>query len=531
MGTSIKDRLAKIKFFDVKPDFSSLDTNQRDAISHCIDASDVMTDIFLDQAYSGNKKIYEALQKRSDAEGKDLLSYFLIHGTPWDAYNHNEPFVPGVGERQKFGSFYPSNFTERAFTQWLITHPEDSEQFESNYTVIKHKNNRLFSIPYSEEFGDRLEEAGNHLRRAASKLPNGNLKSFLEIRANEFHTNDYFEGDMAWVDTDGNPFEVTIGPYETYFDELLGLKAGFESFIALPDKDSTEALSKFSPFVPKFDDMLTKEFNFDPKGAAIPLEVVADVTRGGEAGFGYGFVAYNLPNDRRVHDLKGSKKVFSRTMMEAKFYTSGLPIAERILPPHMIDDCNFDNRLLFVLGHELAHGLGPSKTEVDGGEVPFEVQFKDLHSTLEEAKADMLGARLLGHFRDEGLIDDKKLEAIVTTQIAAFFQQWSKGFTEAHAGGNLIEYNWLRENDALRYNRNTKRFDIDIERCLDSMSNLSTEFINLQIAGDYDRAKAFMKQYSSIPPELPSIVDSLSDIPVSVSPIWDLSGLKEPIKE
>lgn len=67
------------------------------------------------------------------------------------------------------------------------------------------------------------------------------MKTFLESRANAFISNEYFNSDMAWVDTDGNPFEVTIGPYEVYFDELLGLKASFESFVALPDKDATQA--------------------------------------------------------------------------------------------------------------------------------------------------------------------------------------------------------------------------------------------------------------------------------------------------
>ncbi len=523
---NIQERLAKVHFFDVKPDFSSLDENQKKALSHCVDASEVMTDIFLDQAYSGNKEIYRALQKRSDAEGKDLLSYFLVNGSPWDIHKDYEPFIPGVGEKPKFGSFYPSNFTEREWENWLSTHPENREQFESNYTVIKRKNSGLVSIPYSEEFGARLSEAGNHLRRAASHLPEGNLKSFLGLRADAFHSNNYFESDMAWVDTDGNPFEVTIGPYEKYFDGLFGLKASFSSFIALPDKDSTEALTKFSPVVPKFDAMLTQEFNFSPKGTAIPLEVVADVTRGGEARFGYIFQAYNLPNDRRVHDIKGSKKVFSRTMMEAKFHASGFPAAERILPLEMVDNCTFDNRLLFVLGHELAHGLGPSKSKVNGREVPFEVPLKDLHASLEEAKADMLGTRLLSYFRTNNLIDDKNLEGIISTQIVAFIERFRKGFTEAHAVGNVIELNWLKENNALRYDTRTKRYEIDTERCLDAMSGLGTEFLNLQISGDYERTKAFMKQYGSVPSELPSIIESLSDVPIEVSPIWDLSGLR-----
>lgn len=521
-----RDRLAKVSFFDVKPDFSSLDANQKRALAHCVDASRIMTDIYLDQVYADNQLIYSELQKRSDIEGKDLLRYFLIHGSPWDAYDHDKPFISGVSGKPKFGSFYPSDLTREEWDAWLNSRPEDRERFESNYTVIKRRNDGLVAMSYSEEYADRLSEAANHLRQAASLLPEGLLRTFLQLRANAFLSNDYFESDMAWVDTDGNPFEVTIGPYETYFDELLGLKASFEAFIALPDKDATAALARFTPVVPDFDVMLSQEFDFRPKGAAIPLEVVSDVARGGEAGFGYMFVAYNLPNDRRVHDLKGSKKVFSRTMMEAKFSTLALPIAERLLAANVLDQYTFRNRLLFVLGHELAHGLGPSKIRVDGREMPFEVALKDLHSSLEEAKADMLGVRLLSYFRSRNLLDDETLRGIVATEVVAYFQGWRHGFAEAHARGSLIEYNWLKAANALRYDSATKKYEIDPARCIDAMSRLSTEFLNLQIAGDYESAKDFMEHWESVPSELPPIIESLSDIPTAVSPVWDLSELK-----
>lgn len=519
---TIAERLAKIRFFKVIPDLSSLKENERQALSHCVQAARVMTDIYLKQVAHGNLEIYKALQRRSDKEGIDLLRYFNIQGSPWDEYDHNKPFVSGVGEKPKFGSFYPADLTKEEWDAWLSAHSEDQEMFESNYTVVERRDGKLAAVPYSEEYIIKLSHAAFNLLRAASLLPEGPLRSFLNLRANAFFSNDYFESDMAWVDTDGNPFEVTIGPYETYFDELLGLKASFEAFIGLPDKDATAALSKFTPFVPDFDALLSKEFNFSPKGAAIPLEVVSDVIRGGEAAFGNMFVAYNLPNDRRVHDIKGSKKVFSRTMMEAKFNTIALPIAERLLTADVAEKCVFDNRLLFVLGHELAHGLGPSKIKVGDREMPFEVALKDLHSSLEEAKADMLGARLLRYFHNRGFIDDDALSGILSTEIVAFFQGWKHGFTEAHARGNLIEYNWLKAAGALYYDSVKKKYEIDPARCIMAMSRLSTEFLNLQIAGDYDRAKAFMEHWGTIPAELPEIVEGLADIPTAVSPIYEL---------
>jgi len=58
------------------------------------------------------------------------------------------------------------------------------------------------------------------------------------------------------------------------------------------------------------------------------------------------------------------------------------------------------------------------------------------------------------------------------------------------------------------------------------MSRLSTEFLKLQIAGDYERAKAFMDHWGSVPSELPLIIEIFSDIPIAVMPVWDLSELE-----
>jgi hypothetical protein len=489
-----------------------LTDGEREALRHCVRGAEIMTDIYLTQMDSENVARRAALERRTDKEGKDLLSYFNVNGGPWDGFNEDKPFIPGVGAKPKAGAFYPADLTDVEWNEWLAQHPADRENFESCTTIIKRTNEGgLIAVPYVVEYEKFLKEAADELRAAAAALPDGTLKKFLELRAVAFASNDYWDSDIAWIDTDGNPFEVTIGPYEVYADGIRGIKATFEAFIALPDKEATAEIQKFSAALPEFDALLAARFGYKTKGAATPLEVVRDVYRGGEAAFGRQFIAYNLPNDRKIHEVKGSKKVFSRTVMEAKFSLLGTPIAERLMRPDALKCHQFRNHLLFVLGHELAHGIGP---------VGFEIALKDLHSMFEEAKADMLGVALLDYFHKKGLITDDELFGAVVNEVITFPTGWRTSYTEAHSAGSLIEYNWLKAHGAVSYDEYDGRFDIDPEKTLAAMIGLSEEFLKIQREADYENASDFIKKWGFVSPEVPQIVERLKDLPIEVHPVW-----------
>jgi len=515
-----KPTVERIRFFDVEEDLSRLSENEKKALVHCIAAAKIMTEVYQEQFDQRIKGIREKLAADTSERAQIALKYLNVQGGPWDAFNEERPFVEGVGERPKGINLYPKNVTKEAWDRWLENHPGDRVAFESPYTKIIRDGDSLKAVSYSAAYAEPLERAAHELELASEKLDAGPLKMFLISRAAAFRSNEYRHSDMEWIDTDGTPFEVTIGPYEVYADQFLSYKAMFESFIALPDPEATKELQAFAEHVPEFDTELSKQFGYTPKGAAIPLEVVRDVYRGGEAAFGRMFVAYNLPNDRKIHELKGSKKVFSRTMMEAKFSLVGRAFAERVLKREDLQHYQFRNRLLFVLCHELAHGLGPGVRMAGGREVSFEILLRELHSTLEEAKADMLGVSLLRHFAKKGLVSEEELLGSVATEVVAFVQGWVASYTEAHAKGSLIEYNWLKEHGAVSYDVENGVFDIDPLKSLDAMTALGEEFMKVQFEGNYDKAKVFMERWARVPPEIPPLVERLKDLPLEVHPIF-----------
>ena len=176
-----------------------------------------------------------------------------------------------------------------------------------------------------------LEKAAGLLREAAALTDNASLKKFLTLRADAFHSNDYYASDLAWMDLDA-PLDITIGPYETYNDELFGYKAAFEAYITIRDDRETDRLNTFAAHLQEVENNLPIDPKYrNPKlGAAAPIRVVNEVYAAGDGAHGVRTAAFNLPNDERVVHEKGSKRVMLKNIQEAKFDTILKPIAARV---------------------------------------------------------------------------------------------------------------------------------------------------------------------------------------------------------
>ncbi|MEK7649141.1 MAG: hypothetical protein AAB400_04505 [Patescibacteria group bacterium] len=525
---SIHDRLSRVHFFDHVVDLSKTPLSNIEilALGCCIKAAERMTELYVSQTGKKSSDLFfKYMNEQRNPEGRAIFRYLQVHGSPWDSFDHDEPFVPGIGRRPAKGPFYPTGLTQDEWDAWLQAHPDDKEAFESPYTVIERGRDGLVAVPYHNHYSPLLTEAANFLEVGATYLQEGPLKTYLELRAQTFKgTASYFDSDSAWVDTRGEPFEITLGPCETYIDDqFLGLKSAFEAYIGIPNREATEMLQQFNQPAAEFDRLLAQEYPFEPRPAG-PMIVLDDVYRGGEARFGRMFVAANLPNDRKIHNLKGSKKIFSRTMLSAKFGNVGVPIAQRILHPADQAYCTVENRLASNVGHELSHGMGPTGIMRDGELIRFGVILKDLHSMIEEAKADMLGIRFLHHCCTSGILGMDTVKGAIATELICTIMGLRKSFTEAHARGNLVQYNWLKNTGAWRYNESTGCYTINYDVALNGMIMLSDAFLRLQLGGSYDAAREFVETWGSIPPELVQIVKSLSDIPLEVHPRFDIAG-------
>ncbi len=117
------------------------------------------------------------------------------------------------------------------------------------------QDGKFRTVKYSEEYKPELEKLAKLLRDAVASTDNASLKKFLLLRADAFLSNDYLGSDFAWMDRD-SPVDVTIGPYETYNDELFGYKAAFEAYVSVRDASETQKLNFFGKHMQELEDNL-----------------------------------------------------------------------------------------------------------------------------------------------------------------------------------------------------------------------------------------------------------------------------------
>ncbi len=519
VAAGMADRLARFAPTELRADLSSLADVDREVLAELVVAARQMDEIFLRQVWTGNAALRARLAELSGPEAEAARDYFAVNFGPWDRLDEMEPFLgdrphpPGAG-------YYPDDLGKEELEAWLAEHPEDGAAFTSLMTVIRRQDPDLVAIPYSTAYREWLEPAAASLRRAAALTGNESLRGFLTARADAFLSDDYYESDVAWMDLD-SPVEVTIGPYETYEDGLFGYKAAFEAFVTVASAEESARLERFKALLPWLERNLPipeEHKNLD-RGSESPIRVVDVLYVGGDSKAGVQTLAFNLPNDERVREEKGSKKVLLRNVLQAKFDQILVPIAERVLPADDAARVSFGAYMAEVLHHELSHGLGPGKITLGDRDTEVRLELRELYSTMEEAKADVMGIYDILALIEKGEIPAEVRASLEPTYVAGLFRAARFGVHEAHGRGVVSQFNYLLEQGALEVDAEG-RFRTVGERFDSIIRDLLHEMLMLQATGDYDGTAEFLDTYGVASEALLAAIDKLGDVPVDIRPVY-----------
>ena len=311
--------------------------------------------------------------------------------------------------------------------------------------------------------------------------------------------------------------EPTIGPYETYEDALAGYKASFEAYVTVALPEESKALARYKERLPWLEANLPipDEHKNRQRGTESPIRVVDVVFSAGDANNGVKTIAFNLPNDERVREAKGSKKVLLRNVIRAKYDTLLVPIAQRTLAPEDAARVSFDAFFDEVLHHELAHGLGPGTIVKDGRTTEVRLELQELYSTIEEAKADVMGVYDILALIEQGEMPKELRASLEPTYVAGLFRSARFGVGEAHGQGVVAQFNYLLDRGALEIDAEG-RYRTVSEKFPGALRELLAEMLMLQARGDYSGTKAFLERWGQPTPPLLAAIERLKDLPVDL---------------
>ncbi len=505
------------------PSLDHLEANDQAVLAKLVEVARIMDGLFAIQATPCADELAAHLSRLPADRQEVARRYFAINKGPWDRRFHFEPFF-GAWAHPTGANYYPVDLTDAE--KAAIADPANG--LDGLFTMVRRDaGGRLVAVPYSRYFGAELQQAAALMREAAALTGNASLRAFLESRADAFLSDDYYASDVLWMDVD-SAVEITVGPYETYEDGLFGYKAAFEAFVTVTDPQESARLAKFKDELPWLESQLPiDDRHKNPnRGSESPIRVVDEVYSAGDTRAGVQTIAFNLPNDERVREAKGSKKVLLRNVMKAKFDQILVPIAQVVVSEGQLADLTAESFFLHTLWHEMSHGLGPGKITVGGRETEVRLELKDTYSTLEEAKADAMGEWTIFVLTraGRGYFPETIYREQAATYLAGIFRSVRFGIGEAHGKANAIQFNYLLEKGAIVPEAEGGRFRIDVPAFESAIAKLVGEICTIQAEGDYAASQAFIQRYGGMPEVLAAALAKLDHIPVDIEPVfprWD----------
>ncbi|TMM50213.1 dipeptidyl-peptidase 3 family protein [Qipengyuania marisflavi] len=520
-GYDLRAQYAKLAEIRMAPDTSYLNAEERDVVNLLIEASDLMSEIYLRQRFAQNPEVRSAIARSRHGDRDLLLTMFDRYFGPWDDLEEAHPFW-GSEAMPEGAGFYPADLTRAEFDAYLVANPGEKAALLNPYTVVKRQGARLVTVPYSVEYREWLVPAAALLERAAARTSNPSLKRFLGLRAKSFLSDDYYESEMAWMDLKDTPIEVAIGPYEVYTDRLYGTKTAFESFVTLRNPEASAAVAKYKNYLRDMEGNLPIEDRYKnfTRGFESPIAVADQVHGGGDNVPGVQTIAFNLPNDERVREAKGAKKVILANVLGAKYDRILAPIGAVVLKPAQADLVAKKYMELSTLFHELSHSLGPGSITVGGRQTTVNEELKEQYSALEESKADVMGIWNLLYMMERNEIPASEKPQLWSTYMAGLFRSMRFGIDEAHGKGAALQYGYLKEHGAFRWDASANRYEVDYARMESGLKALLTDQLMLQATGDYAGTKAYFARYGVLDDAARQAIAAMDAIPVDIRPIY-----------
>jgi hypothetical protein len=528
----------KTQTIRLAPDLSQLTVGERKAVAKLLEVGKIFQSIYEDQRHTQALSSFRDLVRLDKQIGstpatQNLLTLYRLNQGPIAATldNKREPFLtvePTVPGKNMF----PWGLKKEEIEAFLAAHPEKRDEILDQRSVVRSAtaanvqhdlaklrqypvldtlhpglkkalagNSRkgakapsakwFYAVPYSVAYADELMNAHALLNEAADALQKDDeeFAKFLRNRARDLLSDDYESGDAAWVTGHFKNLNAQIGSYETYDDELFGVKTFFAFSLLLTRQQETTALRQAMKGLQSLEDSLPYDHHKKIR-EDIPVgvyDVVADFgqARGGNT-------ATILPNESYLARRYGRTILLRANIMRDPDIFEGTSRAfAAAVGEDQAKALTSDGDFYRTLWHEVGHYLGVDRTK-DGRDLDEALQ--DDSNTLEEMKADLVSLFVAEALHKQHYYTDEQLASVYAGGIRRVLQNNKPRRDQPYNTMQLMQWNFFLENGLLSFEDGKLRIQYDKYHSV--VGKLLAKVLEVQYAGDKAAADRFIDQYA-----------------------------------
>jgi len=524
------------------PDLAQLGTGERAAVTRLLEVGKIFQGVYEDQRH------HQALKSARDLQALDktfvspapilmrLETLYRLNQGPIATTldNKREAFLP-VDPVAPGKNMYPPGVKKEEIENYLASHPGERDDLLDQRSVVRRANSlnaaedltRLkkypvldtlhpglraklellsgarpqnaalhiqgfYAVPYSVAYADQLIKAHRLLNEAADLLQKDDeeFARYLRNRARDLLSDDYESGDAAWVTGHFKNLNAQIGSYETYDDELYGVKTFFAFSLLLTRQQETGALRRAMKGLQALEDSLP--YNHHKRVREdIPVgvyDVIADFgqARGGNT-------ATILPNETYLARRYGRTILLRANIMrEPNIFAGTMGTFGAAVSEEQAKELTSDGNFYRTLWHEVGHYLGVDQTK-DGRDLDQALQ--DDADALEEMKADLVSLFVADALRKQGYYTEAQLRSVYAGGILRVLQNNKPRRDQPYNTMQLMQWNFFLENGLLTFENGKLRIHYD--KYHEVVGKLLKLVLETQYEGDKAAADRFIAQYTT----------------------------------
>ena len=516
------------------PDLGHLSAAEVRAVDELLAAGRIMQKLYERQlhaeALTAKARLDELHAAAAAPEAtRNLLDLYYLFKGPVATTLDNErlPFLP-VGSPDPGKTVYPAGLTRAEIDAFLDANPAARESILAERSLVRrataealagdlarldeypgvealHPGLRgrleavdedpalLYAVPYALAYAPELAAARRHLERAAEAIEDEtpDFAAYLRNRSRDLVSGDYESGDAAWVTGSFGNLNLQFGSYETYDDNLLGIKAFYSASLLARDEERSRALASAMTELQSIEDALPYEHQKRVR-SHIPVGVYNVVADFGQARGAN--TATILPNDAD-HARKYGRIVLIRNNIlgNPAIFENVRQRFNAVVAPEYREHLTIDGSFNRTLWHEIGHYLGVSVT-ADGRNLGEALA--DYGDLVEEMKSDLVSLHAAPTLRAIGYYDDEGLRAHYADGIRRTLQVVRPRPEQPYQNMQLMQFNYFMEHGLIEPRGDAALLAINYDRYHDVVSALLDEVLHLQYAGDYAMVAEFVERWN-----------------------------------